>query len=167
MSNLYVRVVLAMLAGLGIMAVTYSHLRPEEGASEEYKFMHCNKCGKEMPYNATLAGLRCPTCPPLRGGTLVPTTRSMAQGGGNPWRGVNIALSFETVGLLGVLVFILYHPPKQRRDEFWRTRCPKCRRKLKFPAERGGTEGRCPGCKHVFIYPPYCEDQAERTAGHR
>src|SRR5262249_28629599 len=97
--------------------------------------------------------------PPLKGGTYMPTVKSIAEGNENPWRPVNIALSFETVGLLGVLVYILYHPPKPRRLETWRTRCPSCRRRLKFPAERGGTEGRCPGCKHEFVYPPFSDEQ--------
>ena len=150
---LFVRVGVVVAVGLTIMVVTYVLLRPLPKAAGDFKFMHCDTCRTEMVYNTNLAWKSCPRCQPPKMGTLIATRESIHEGGANPWRRLKIALSFESVCLLGAVVFLLYHPPKLAASTYRRMRCPTCKRVLRFPPERAGGEGMCPACNSLFGYP--------------
>jgi len=153
------RVLLALAIGIAIMAASGWYLRPRITASGDYKFLYCEKCQFEIVYSKSLAGGRCPHCKPPEIGKLMPAKKSIHEGGEKPWRQFNIALSFEGICLLGVIVFLLYLPPKRAgKAGYLVTNCPNCRRKLRFPAERAGqSAGWCPACKAMFVYPTLAE----------
>lgn len=153
------RVVLTIAIGVAVMIVTTMALRPRASERAQYRFMHCDVCNQELTYNEKLAGGRCPKCQPPKIGNLVPTHISIHEGGGNPYRNLNIALSFEAVLLLGAVVFVLYHPPEANSKEYRYTTCSKCKRKLRFAAYRAGGEGQCPGCKAVVGFPVFSDDR--------
>lgn len=159
--KLVTRIIVTFAVAAVVMTATVYYLRPKTSAkSSEFRFMHCDLCGAELVYNPKLAGSRCPRCQPPKIGKLIPTTESIGAGGSNPWRRVNIFLSFEAVFLLGAIVYLLYNPPKPREPNYLYTRCPKCKRRLKYPQERAGGEGRCPACKTLFGYPLFGTEPA-------
>ncbi len=149
------RVLLVLFIGIGIMAGTGWYLRPRITEKADYKFLHCDVCGFELAYSTKLAGEKCPHCQPPKIGKLVPSRKSIHDGGGgSPWRDFNIALSVEGVCVLGAVVYLLYNPPARPKSSYLYTRCPNCKRKLRYPKERAGeSAGWCPACKAMFVYP--------------
>jgi hypothetical protein len=138
-----------------VMGTTYLFLHPPrtDPGSQKYKFMHCDRCGMEMAYNPKLAGGHCVTCK-VEPGTLIPTERSLSQGGlRDPWKPFNIAVSFECVFLLWAVVWLLHHPPKPKEREYLYTNCAKCKLKMRYFPTSIGHQAMCPRCKRVLTLP--------------
>jgi hypothetical protein len=152
------RLLLAIGIGITVMAGTGWYLRPRFAQEADYKFLYCDRCHFELAYTKTLVGERCPHCQPPIIGKLTPTRKSIHDGGGKPWKSFNIALAVEGVCFLGVIVYLLYFPPRREKDDYLYTNCPNCNRKLRYRAERAGASaGWCPGCKAMFAYPTLAE----------
>jgi hypothetical protein len=154
------RVLIVLGIGFGVIAASVWFLRPNVADESDLRYMHCNVCKMEMVYNKQLAGGNCPHCQPPKIGKMVPTHDSLVEGGGDPWRPVKMAMSFEMMALLGAVVFLLYNPPKLKEPGFRRMRCPRCKRRLRFAEERAGGEGQCPGCKAVIGFPLFSDESA-------
>jgi hypothetical protein len=123
---------------------------------QDYRFMHCPKCGMETLYNAEYAGGPCIKC---KQGRLTGTYESMAD---------SRVGSLSSAGRIGVFLFVLAleiqvilylwltssrAPGAQEPEPQVKSRCPLCKRKLGYPVSKIGTRGRCPGCKKEITLP--------------
>jgi hypothetical protein len=149
------RWLLVIGVSLLVMGTTYLLLHPPhiDPGSHKYKFMHCDRCGIEMAYNSKLAGGHCLTCK-VEPGTLVPTERSLNEGGArDPWKLFSVAFSFECVFLLWAVVWLLHHPPKPKEREYLFTICTKCKLKMRYFPASIGHQAMCPRCKRALTLP--------------
>jgi hypothetical protein len=62
-------------------------------------------------------------------------------------------LGVEGIALLGVVVYILYHPPALTDDTMLYTRCAACKQRLRYRAGLAGETGRCPRCRRQVHFP--------------
>ena len=148
------RVVYVTAVGVVVLFGTGYALRPVQLPAEkaDYKFLHCDKCFKEIPFAEHMLEKQCPYCKESMKGTMTPTRESILTHG-SPWRWYYSALSFELVGLLGVVVYVLYNPPREDESKrFEHIKCPRCRRRLRYLAESEGKTGECPRCHYRFVY---------------
>ena len=122
------------------------------------RFQHCPSCSHEEPYSDVFASRLCPDC---KQGPLVATTESTrASAGLMPTTPSGRWLLFGFVALLVVqadlylwITFTRTAPPPEDDEDWYKSRCPRCRRKLGYPASKAGLNARCPGCKLEFVLP--------------
>lgn len=120
----------------------------------QFKFMHCDNCRLEIPYNPEQEGRRCPKCQPPKTGFFVATRKSIKEGGEpNPWRWYNVAVGFESVAVLGAVVYLLYLPVRDPSSVWYIFDCPHCSQKLRFRAVSLGGAGMCSRCKRMVRFP--------------
>jgi hypothetical protein len=115
----------------------------------------CPDCGKELP-----SGGECPYCLLQKreksGGkaqTAEPTSR------------LGRYLAWSLVGftvLLGAVHLALIARQRRRdlrseEDEQLKTKCPYCKRRVRFPAHLAGTSGSCPTCKKRIPFKPIAD----------
>jgi hypothetical protein len=121
-----------------------------------YQFLVCPHCDFRQPYNETMVDKLCFKC---KREPLVAKRRSDVEGGLLPTTPSGKALMF---GLVAVLVgqVIVYSWVSHARSanpeddqEWYKSRCPKCRRKVAYPASKAGLSVRCSGCKREFALP--------------
>ena len=136
----------------------------------DYKFMHCEQCKAEVPFDPiTVKGpcLRCPT----KDGTLRGTVDSIRSKAGaeaaakaNPWKWFNIAMIFESVLFLGAarLRFKTSAASIKRRERLLEL-SPLQVALLRFRESLLGKGGQCPRCKRLFRFPETA-DQHEQVA---
>jgi ribosomal protein S27E len=162
MARLYRNAILVVIgAGVVILSVTALMLWPRPTEPGDCHFMHCSVCDNEMVYSAALSGKRCPRCKPPNIGYLIPTRKSVNEGGRSPYRQIVGVLMFESIFVLGALVFLLYHPPPPPEAKFYYTFCPnrKCKRKMRYSANRAGMAAQCPVCKSMVVNPTVEEQE--------
>lgn len=153
----------SVLIGLTVWATSP---RPAQPGKEKYRFMHSPKCGREFAYNAAMANKPRSRCG--REHLLEPTTYSVAQAGGprNPYGGMFVSVYAELTLLLAA-VWCVTRPVKAAATPevvYSYTRCGKCKRKLRFAAEKEGSKGQCPRCKTGLIFTANAEDEEEEQA---
>lgn len=148
-----------LLAGL----VTPAFLGPKaitKSATVEYKFMHCDACKFELPYNKDIAFKRCAKCRPPTVGFMTPTEDSVKGSKAmlSPWGKVYAAWFVETVIMLAAVVYVLYLPVADLTKVFYVLVCPHCAQRLRYRAVSLGGIGSCSRCKRMIRFPE--EDDA-------
>jgi hypothetical protein len=163
--NRWVQVGITLFATGLVIGMTAALLRPKPlkpGAAVDpnvYKFIHCDNCLMELPYNKDLDGHRCPKCLPPKVGFFVATKRSVKDGAElSKWRWFNLAAAFEGVAALGVIVFLAYLPTPDPTSIFYLCNCPHCGQRMRFRQVSLGGAGMCPRCRRVVKFPE--EDEA-------
>lgn len=121
-----------------------------------YQFLECPRCEYQQPYNEMMADKLCFKC---KRETLVAKRQSSSDGALLPTTPSGKALMFGLVAVL-VLQVVVYswvsHARSSRPEddeEWYKSRCPKCRRKVAYPASKSGLTVRCSGCKTEFGLP--------------
>jgi ribosomal protein S27E len=150
-------------AGATVVLLTAWVLYPRPprptGAGGRYRYMHCWDCKRESAYSEREIEKGCPHC----GGQLVPTMESLADRGGfeSPVSKLLGPILAEVTILLAAVLYLNRSSPATSQDDrvYLRTRCTNCRRKLRYPPERGGQTGRCPGCKQSLVFPPEAPEE--------
>jgi hypothetical protein len=121
-----------------------------------YQLLVCPHCAFRQPYNETMADKLCFKC---KREPLVAKHRSDSEGGLLPTTPSGKALMFGLVAVMALQVIVYSwvshaRSSKPEDDEEWyKSRCPKCRRKLAYPASKSGLTVRCSGCKLQFALP--------------
>jgi hypothetical protein len=154
----WVQLCLLLFAGLLTAGVTFALMAPKPADkaldSERYKFIHCDQCKLEMPYNTELVEKRCPRCPPPKTGFFLPTERSIKSGGDpSPWRWLYVTLFLEGVVMLGGVTYLLYLPVTDPTQVYYVVPCPHCGQRLRYRAVSLGGLGSCSRCKRVLRFP--------------
>jgi uncharacterized paraquat-inducible protein A len=157
---------LILLVWLILIGVTVNRYAPKprvKGPGEDvqkYKFMHCDQCMMEMPYNPALDGTRCPKCQPPKTGFFMPTETSAKTGAASmsPWMKVYVGWLVETVLMLAGLTYVLYRPLDDPTKQFFVVSCPTCNQRLRYRAVSHGGLGSCSRCKRMLRFPS--EDDA-------
>ncbi len=65
---------------------------------------------------------------------------------------------------LGAGAWFWWHNRGPRDKVYFTCRCPKCDRKIRYPASQVGHYAICPGCKHRVPLP---DEDEEEEGGHR
>jgi hypothetical protein len=161
------KLIIVLVSGAVVMAFTLFLLYPRspQPGSQKYKFMHCPKCGLEVPYNPDLAGKPCSRCGPF-GPEMVPTTEPVALTGGSPspFNLMFLAILFELNVLIIALLYVQHRVRKEKakvEEEYLYFRCVHCRRKLRYASSKAGQKGQCPRCKHNLIFDHGTPDEEE------
>lgn len=137
-------------------------------AAAEFKFMHCDKCMREMPYNKDLEGKPayggCKCAKREEGGYWVGTKESVVGGGGDPSeRWFYTAVLVASVLWLGVLWFLLARKD-DTPDRFF-IRCLHCREMLRYTSDGFDKLVACPTCEQPIRLPD--EDEAMSDEDHQ
>ena len=156
-------VIATLVVGCMVIATTAWLTLPrnskQKGDPSKFRFMHCPKCLRESTYSPEGIEKPCLYCEK----PLVGTIESVRISGPlhSQYKRMVAFLLVEVNCLLGIVVYLLYHPPSAGEQEFYYTECPKrsCRRRMRYAAGRAGAKAQCPLCKTKFINPTL-EDQA-------
>lgn len=153
----WVQLCIVSILWLFIMLLTTLILKPKTVAKEDtsqFKFIRCDVCKMEMPYNPELANKRCPKCLPPKTGFMLPATQSLKVGAfSDPWRWVYSGLFVETLGFLAGIVYLLYLPLTDPTKIYYVLPCPHCAQKLRYRAVSLGGIGSCSRCKRMIRFP--------------
>ena len=137
----------------GLMTVSVLGPKPVKDKSK-YKFLHCDVCGTEMPYNPDLDSKKCPKCPPPNTGWYRPTVESIKTGYQlDPWNKVYVALFVEVLVMLTAVVYLLYLPVANPANTYFILACPYCSQRLRYRGVSHGGMGSCSKCKRMFRFP--------------
>jgi hypothetical protein len=128
-----------------------------------YMFMHCPECLDEMPYNTNLK--TCNNCE--AGAALVPTERSIRDEGPQMSARGKLVVLLVVIAVLGqaTAFFLVYrYRLLKRLEEAYKNRvlvcrCPFCKRKLGYNAQKIGSGVTCPRCKTAFVLPKPVEEE--------
>ncbi len=132
---------------------------PEKGKDKDtsgLKFLHCDQCKMELPYNKEMDGKRCPKCQPPKTGFYVATEHSIKGGGSgglDPWRYVYVSILIETIVMLGVSVRVLSKPIFDPKQAYYILPCPHCNQRLRYRGVSLGSLGSCSRCKRMLRFP--------------
>ncbi len=159
----WVQVCVTLATGVLVAGVSSQVLGPRErarGDTTGFKFLHCDNCQMEMPFNPELDGKRCPRCKPPSTGYFKATESSIKRGTGpsSPWKWVYIACAFDALATLGMVVYLLYLPVPDPTTTFYVCNCPHCKQRMRFRQLSLGGIGMCPKCKRPVRFPD--EDDA-------
>jgi hypothetical protein len=165
----WVQLCIVLLLWLFAMLLTTLILKPKTIAKEDtsqFKFVRCDVCKMELPYQPEIANKRCPKCAPPKTGFLIPTTSSLKSGSGglDPWRWVYSGLFVETIGFLAGIVYLLYLPVSDPTKIYYVLPCPYCAQKLRYRAVSLGQIGSCSRCKRMIRFPEEEEAVLELAA---
>ena len=155
----WVWVCIVGLVWLLVVAVSVSRFMPKKSApgadAGKYKFMHCDQCKTELPYNKDLDGKKCAKCQPPKTGYYVATEVSVKSGAGalSPWAKVYVAAFVETVVMLAAVTFLLYLPVPDPKTLYFVVACPYCSQRLRYRAISHGGLGSCSRCKRMLRFP--------------
>ncbi len=152
-----------ILFGLAISAshrvlVPKSAVTSAEKAKEEaeFKFMHCDKCMKEMPYNKDLAGRPSMACKCKQGGGgFWGATKTSAINSASPKRFFYTATLVESLLWLAALYWLLARKEDGPRHYFYK--CIHCRDMLRYSKSGFDLLVVCPSCG-LFIRLPTQEE---------
>src|SRR5580704_4303503 len=75
----WVQLVIVLFIALLVMLVSFFLLKPKsvpKGDTSQFKFIRCDVCKLEMPYQAETANKRCPKCQPPNTGFMLPAVDS-------------------------------------------------------------------------------------------
>ncbi len=123
-------------------------------AESEFKFMHCDKCNKEMDYNKELAnklsrgGCK---CPPGDTGYWTPTRESMASGGDPSERWFYTSILIGTTMLMSALWFLLAR--KDATPTHFYLPCLHCKEVLRYTKNGFDKLVECPSCDQPIRLP--------------
>lgn len=125
---------------------------------EEFKFMHCDKCMKELPFNKELVDKPAKgcSCKPGDGGFWVGTKESVKSGGDWQYQWFATAALVEGVLWMAVLWFLLAR--KDDTPDYFYVRCLHCRAILQFTPAEFDSLIECPNCEQPVRLPD--EDEA-------
>lgn len=147
-----------LAAGAVLMAATAWLVYPSSPSLDPgvaYKFMHCPKCRREVPFDPNKRVDGCKRCGDDF--PLVPTVRSLKETGGapGPYARLIAPLLIEANVLLAALLFVTRRRAAGPAGEVeYRTRrCRACKRRMRFAAAKVGLSGRCPRCKAELVFP--------------
>jgi ssDNA-binding Zn-finger/Zn-ribbon topoisomerase 1 len=122
-----------------------------------YSFLSCPKCSFEQPFNEFMLDRPCPKC---KRGPLNPARQSSSQAGPLPTTlgGKALLLGLVTVVLAQVVIYswLTYARsagPEEDDEDMYKSRCPRCGRKMLYPASKAGFRVRCYVCKLEFNLP--------------
>jgi hypothetical protein len=121
--------------------------------ASEFKFMHCDFCRREMPYNESLANKRAQGCA-CRGtevGYWTPTKDSAKAGGDDPLRWFYSAVFVESIVWLAVLYFLLSR--EDDTPEFFFVKCVHCGVVLRYTASGYDLLVACVNCEQPIRLP--------------
>lgn len=147
-----------VFAVLMLAATLYFTLGGSAKKGEEPRFLHCPNCLNEMMYSAKMSGQPCLACGE-KGAYLKPTVQSINA----PSRTGSLVAMFFIVFVLGEVVVYLYFLRRQAITSQTaviprlKCRCPKCKRKIGYPANKVGIEAICPGCRKTLTLPAAAE----------
>ncbi|QJW99275.1 hypothetical protein [Frigoriglobus tundricola] len=166
----WIQVGLVLLVWLLTGSLLYARLAPkpvvrgEKGDTSKFKFLHCDQCNMELPYNKDLDSRPCPKCPPPKSGFYVPTETSAKSGKAAlpPWTKVYVALFTDTVLMLGAVTYLMYRKVPDPNSVFFIVACPYCNQRLRYRAVSHGGLGSCSRCKRMIRFPD--EDDAVTEA---
>ena len=133
----------------------YPHAPPK---NKPFRFVQCPRCGWEATYAPTLADAPCPKCPRAGPGFGVKLV-GIYEKGAHLFTNRDRLVCFVALGLVDVLFvtwFVITHRRRKKvetAEPDCRCWCPSCGRKLRYLVSQGGTSGRCPTCKHEFVFP--------------
>jgi len=159
------KLIAILVVGAIVMGVTvwrFHAARPPELAKEDRKFMHCSKCGQEMPYEVRRFEQDCVFC--SEKGPLVATKESLKKTGLPPSPFVQMipALLIEVTLLAGAVYWYASRRKKiLPEEEELIFECGGCRRKLGYKVSKIGQMGQCPRCKRRFIFPEMAPEENE------
>jgi hypothetical protein len=154
---------LVLTVGVSVIVGTAWLTFPRQARSKrdpsKFRFMHCPQCMRESMYSPSGYEKPCMHCDK----PLVATVESVSITGAsrNPYGRMFALILVEANVVLGILVYLLYHPPPPPETVQYYTNCPnrKCKRRMRYPANRAGAEAQCPLCKTRFVNPTL-EEQA-------
>ncbi len=157
----WVQVCLLGMIWLFTVLLTVAYMAPNspaKGAAKDtsgFRFLHCDVCKMELPYNKEMDGKRCPKCVPPKTGFFFPTEQSIRTGSGSlsPWRYVFVAVCIESVVLLGITVRVLSAPIFDPKAAYYILPCPHCNQRLRYRGVSLGSLGSCSRCKRVLRFP--------------
>ena len=155
------RTILAIIgAGLVVIAVSVwaTVPRPKKKTGSDptaYRYSHCPQCHRESNYSLATIDKPCLYCDKA----LVPTAESIKVTGTsrNLYGRMLALILFEVDCVLGLIVLLSYRSMSAREVEYFYTGCPKCHRRIRYPAHAAGAEGTCPTCKTRFANPSEAE----------
>lgn len=157
----WVQAAIVILVWLLGAALTYGRLAPKGVAAgsakdtSKFKFMHCETCKMELPYNKDLDGKRCSKCQPPKEGFFVGTELSVKSGAGSmsPWTRVYVAIFVETFLMLGLMTYLMYREVPDPGTQYFVVACPYCSQRLRYRAASHGGLGSCSRCKRMIRFP--------------
>jgi DNA-directed RNA polymerase subunit M/transcription elongation factor TFIIS len=157
--------VLAVFGSYKLMVKKKPQTAAEKAKEEaEFKFMHCEKCNKEMGFNKELVGkpVASCSCKPGFAGVWVPTKGSIKDGGDDPLRWFYTAALVESLVWMGVVYVLL-----ARADvtpDFYFVRCVHCGEMLRYTAQGFDLLVACPNCENPIRLP--AEEEAMSKTDH-
>jgi hypothetical protein len=144
-----------ILVSLGLLVYTSMTTQDKIGASKAQDDTHCPDCGREMPRGSVG---ECPFC-------------KLAQSRGEKGKGEKSARGgrFTTTNyvIFGCILFLAfgggylmwrstaqYRKGRKREVATYRTRCPKCKRRVRYTASQIGRTVLCPTCRYTLQLKP-------------
>jgi DNA-directed RNA polymerase subunit RPC12/RpoP len=149
---------LIIVLGAGVVAVaaTVYYLQPHkpDPGKEDYKFMHCERCGTEFPYNKDqTTEMQCPRCAPKLS-VMVPTKESVKTAGThNPYTRMFMMIYGELVVIMIAVLYVTRRRSGEEDVDYLFMRCRNCQQKLRYREQQVGQFGKCPRCKRPIIFP--------------
>jgi endogenous inhibitor of DNA gyrase (YacG/DUF329 family) len=136
-------IALSLSHRLLVKKATTEAAKKKEEAS--FKFMHCDKCSKEMPYNKDLANKPAMACKCKQGdaGYWTATAESVANGQ-SPLRFFYTAILVESLVWLISLYYLLAR--KDSAPQFYFHKCLHCRDMLRYTKAGFDLLVVCPSC---------------------
>jgi ribosomal protein S27E len=164
------RVLLVVAVGVSVLVATVWLTFPRKAKSvvrdaSLLRYMHCPNCLRESLYSPAAFDTPCLYC----NKQLVATEESIKLTGvRNPYSRMLALILVEANCILGIVVCLLYFPPAPPEMEQFYTNCPnrKCKRRMRYPANRAGAEAQCPLCKTRFVNPTVEEQEAIGAGPH-
>ena len=138
----------------------------EKQKTDEFKFLHCERCNLEIPFNEQLNGRPCTKCVAPNTGYFVPTKNSIKSGSGDasPWIKYNYGLILTSISYLGLLYYILSRPVEPPRSNVFVSKCLHCGEYLKYGPDGHSRYVECPKCVQLLKLPD--EDEALTADDH-
>ncbi|OWK43969.1 hypothetical protein [Fimbriiglobus ruber] len=159
------QVVFVVLGGLAVAGASAKTLIPKNDSKgpvdpNVYKYLRCDVCNTELPYNKELDGKRCPRCQPPNTGFFYKQKDSLKDlgRGSYPLRWFYTAVGLDFLVVLAVVVYVLYRPYTNPADTYYVCTCTTCNQRLRFREISLGELGQCPRCKSILRFPG--EDEA-------
>jgi len=164
----WVQVFVVVSSGVLLAGIAYLLLAPKtsdaaklaaDKKAGKYKYLSCDKCNMELPYNPELDGKKCSKCKPPKTGFYTPTVASRKDGGGpDPWKWFILAVAFDGLAVAGTVVYLSSLPVLDPSAVFYVFNCPHCAQRLRFRQLALGGIGQCSRCKRPLRFPD--EDHA-------
>ena len=146
----HIRVLLVTVVFAAVLVGTWFLMGPIE---KNLKFMHCERCKNEWPYDHVKVLQKCPRCAPKHVEKMVATMKPLKENPGTPMSRFLLFGAFEAVLFLISLYFAIRPPGGKIMENVLYCNCPHCKWRLRFKESSVGKGGVCPRCKRMFRFP--------------